>query len=262
MAHKKWRKKTYSNGREWDGFRPVEYTLSDSVWKLPIDRLVSSPSSEGVTRTPTTVGDAFKPFNGSYGKEGEPFSEIESNSPMGWLTVKTPSGEKRFCGSPFSVELLEALLRLRKAGNNPFLASWFYYDEDHLTDDRVARYAFFVVCKGKIVEECISFTDSTDSGFDPAIFSANDELPPVWTDEYDWCEAWTSFWYRNFYTETRTGQLIVLRPDEPAVYFYPEGRWKWKSIWAFARLERRLQNITYLLFALVVVALLALTHWW
>jgi len=33
-------------------------------------------------------------------------------------------------------------------------------------------------------------------------------------------EATERFWYRKFYTETMKGQLMVLRPDEPLLYFF------------------------------------------
>jgi hypothetical protein len=33
-----------------------------------------------------------------------------------------------------------------------------------------------------------------------------------------WKDARTRFWYRKFYTETRSGQLMVLRSDQPAIF--------------------------------------------
>ena len=38
---------------------------------------------------------------------------------------------------------------------------------------------------------------------------------PIWRSEPYEREAWEAYWYRKFYTETLTGQLMVLRPDEP-----------------------------------------------
>jgi len=34
----------------------------------------------------------------------------------------------------------------------------------------------------------------------------------IWGDEADWDEAETRYWYRKFYTETRTGQLMLCVP--------------------------------------------------
>ncbi len=268
---RKMKETTWSNKQEWDGFHPTAYTLDgDRIWKLPIDRVTENPTGEDspVTRTPTTVGDAFKPFNGWWREEGEQFVQVEGEPIVeiegggGEVTVKTSSGEERFLGSAFSARVLEVLLRLRKAGTNPFVASWFFFDSDRAYMDGTDSYKFFVVYHGKIVEEYANFSDSPDNGFDPKIFSTYDRADRFTFHEGDMREAWVSFWYRKFYTETGTGQLMVLRPDEPELYFYPEGRWKWQSTSAFARLEGRLQNISSLLIALVVIALLALIHWW
>jgi len=267
---RKLKKRTYSTGSEWDGFGPAAYTLGQGVWKLPIDRLVMDHSGEGdaVTRMPTTVGDTFKLYNGwlreedgrTIKVEGKPIGEIESDSGLGEegegiisvLTVKTSSGVERYSGSGFSVELLETLLRLRKAGTNPFTASWFFFDADHVRDDLHARYTFFVVQGDKIVEEHVSFSDYPGNGFDPAVLSTGDEYPPIWLGEEGRHEALVRLWYRKFYAETRTGQLMVLNPDKPDLYFYPEGRF------TSARLEGVLEKTNSLLWALLVIGLLIL----
>src|SRR5215469_11881279 len=41
-----------------------------------------------------------------------------------------------------------------------------------------------------------------------------------WRHDADWVEAEVKYWYRRFYSETRTGQLMVLRPDKPILYEY------------------------------------------
>ncbi|MGC2830624.1 MAG: hypothetical protein WB994_13375 [Candidatus Acidiferrum sp.] len=43
---------------------------------------------------------------------------------------------------------------------------------------------------------------------------------PIWHTHPYFDEALDRYWYRKFYTETMTGQLMVLRPDEPILYFY------------------------------------------
>ena len=43
---------------------------------------------------------------------------------------------------------------------------------------------------------------------------------PVWQSHRHFDEAFEIYWYRKFYTETMTGQLMVLRPDEPILYHY------------------------------------------
>jgi hypothetical protein len=55
------------------------------------------------------------------------------------------------------------------------------------------------------------------------MFAKHDHSEPIWCDEPDWDVAQAKFWYRKFYSETRTGQLMWLRPDNPVLFFY-EGR--------------------------------------
>lgn len=43
---------------------------------------------------------------------------------------------------------------------------------------------------------------------------------PIWRAEPYEHEAWETYWYRKFYTEVLTGQLMVIRPDEPILYRY------------------------------------------
>lgn len=166
-----------------------------------------------------------------------------------------------------------ALLELRRDGcGHALYAEWFWYDSDHPTEDLAYSYAFFVVCNDKIVSERVSFVDRRDSGFDPSAFEAADESQPVWRSHPDWQGALTQYWYRKFYRETRTGQLMVLRPDAPTLHYYPEGRW---NIGGLARtgiakalnlsplesvgdrLQWQLIKIQYLLWAIILLLALS-----
>jgi hypothetical protein len=91
-------------------------------------------------------------------------------------------------------------------------------------DDPHDAYTFFVVYNDRIVRERMSLFDSHDSGFNPSIF-AYDDRHDVWENDTAWRDASDRFWYRRFYQETRTGQLMVLRSDAPELYHLPEGRW-------------------------------------
>ena len=53
-------------------------------------------------------------------------------------------------------------------------------------------------------KENMSLPDWLRSGFDPAILIARDN-DPTWAAEESWSAAIDSFWYRKFYSETRTG---------------------------------------------------------
>jgi len=116
------------------------------------------------------------------------------------------------------------LLNFRKERINPLDTAWFFYDKDSVTDDPHDSYScFFVVHRDKIIRERFSFSDRSGSGFDPTIFTVDDS-EPIWSHDLAWRDARIRFWYRKFYTETRTGQLMVLRSDGPELYHYAEGR--------------------------------------
>lgn len=102
---------------------------------------------------------------------------------------------------------------------------WFWYDSDSVTDDPHETFSFFVVEKDAIVAEEIHFDDYRGNGFDPTLFELPSFEKRVWFREPDWYEANVKYWYRRFYKETRTGQLMVLRSDEPPLFYFEEGPW-------------------------------------
>jgi hypothetical protein len=55
-------------------------------------------------------------------------------------------------------------------------------------------------------------------GFDPSIFRVADSFKSTWRNDAAWEDARIRFWYRKFYSETRRGQLMVLRDDASALY--------------------------------------------
>lgn len=136
------------------------------------------------------------------------------------LKVKTENGEIVLKGPSFNCALLRELLALKAEGIEPFSSLWFWYDSDSCRDDPHETYSFFVVSGDKIVREDVSLSDYHDSGFDPTIFQSDNDADSLWFNDADWREARTRFWYRKFYKETRTGPLMVLRPDEPILYHY------------------------------------------
>jgi hypothetical protein len=256
---------------KWPNFRPVEYSLnSDVIFKIPINEL--RPSSDGgdLSTTPTTVGDAFKLFNGWLRKEGEEYVEIKGEPISeitylirGGLVLKTASGEKRFAGTRFAVQLLYLLLSLRKDGTNPYAARWFFYDKDYTIRDVGESFTFFVVCDGKIVHEKISFSwypYPAEERFDLTTIFNNqlEKSGPIWRNDQDWDAAEKLFWYRKFYTETKTGQLTLLRPDQPEIHCYPKDQWQWMLL---GFIDRRLQRTNILLTALFFLVFIAMVIW-
>jgi len=122
----------------------------------------------------------------------------------------------------FNCQLLKILMDFRSHGVDPFDAAWFWYAKACVLDDPHDSYSFFVVHHDKIVNERVNLSDAHNYGFDPTVFDP-DDTQPIWDDEKGWRDAHIRFWYRKFYRETTTGQLMVLRSDEPPLFHYPEG---------------------------------------
>jgi hypothetical protein len=70
----------------------------------------------------------------------------------------------------------------------------------------------------------------------------------------------TRYWYRKFYTETRIGQLMVLRPDDPQLFFYE--RAGSDVMGGIGVLQRSLLRIKFVLWILVIISMIDLViHW-
>src|SRR5579859_1715434 len=197
--------------KQWEGFRFAAYSLdSKKILALPLAK--KSAEKEQTEQTSTTVGDVYESLINQH-------FEIEPFSVLG-VRVTTDTEKWQFKGAQFNCDVLGELLRLSKDGVNPFSARWFWYDEDSCRDEPHEMYSFFVVYQDKIVRDNVSFSDYHGNGFDPAIFESDEGHDDIWRNDSEWREATTILWYRRFYSETRTGQLMVLRPDEPLLCHY------------------------------------------
>ncbi len=276
--------KTLSTGQEWGGFEGKAYFIDNLGWQIPINE-----TTNGLEKS-TTVGDAYLSlcFDGPprqrvadpieelrrLRKEGQTFEQAQHSiygpprSPrvlgtveqgVNGLAVTTGQDERRFGGTSFAADLLGAFLRLHKIGANPHDTIWFFYDKDFAAQDVGAAYAFFIVHSDKIVEERVLFWDWPKNGFDPRIFATREysgSQASIWSDDESWERADTAFWYRKFYAETKTGQLMVLRPDKPELYFWSVGGRAIED--RLAGIDGRLRRINLLLVVLVVIASLCL----
>ena len=104
------------------------------------------------------------------------------------------------------------------------------------------------------------FHDSIDSGFDPALFETADQSNWSWFGDRGWQDATTRFWYRKFYADTQTGQLMILRTDNPRLYYY-EGPSAGR-IGNLQMVANLLSKIYLLLWILVILAALELIFRW
>jgi hypothetical protein len=143
---------------------------------------------------------------------------------------------------------LRKLLVIVSEGVDIDRATWFYYDKDWSCDGD-ASHTFFVVYDGKVVDESCHFSSE-----EPLILKREQHLEPIWQSHPYFDEAFERHWYRRFYTETMTGQLMVLRPDEPILYHYERPQ--------VSDVERQLEFVTlvkmYRLLGIAIPLLMAL----
>jgi hypothetical protein len=109
---------------------------------------------------------------------------------------------------------VSTLAGLFKRDINPFIVRWFYYDHDW-SRDADECHVFFAVHDNKIVLEECHFSSE-----EPLVLHQDKEDEPIWHSHPEFDEAITRYWYRKFYSETMIGSLMVLRPDEPILYYY------------------------------------------
>ena len=219
--------------REWNGFHFTAYSLrSKKVWDLP---LIETRTVGGKPeKVPTTVGAVYESF---------PQAQVEIHA---------------FDGPSFNHELLGVLLHFRKDGIDPFKTWWFWYDINRCMEEPNDIYSFFVVYGEKIVHEQVQFSDNPRSGFDPSVFDALDDREQLYSNQTALYEADTRFWYRKFYTETRTGQIMVLRRDNPKLFDYESPQKVPDSTPLLENALGLLKKIHTLLWILIILACLML----
>ena len=109
---------------------------------------------------------------------------------------------------------MRELIGLTRQGIDPHGVMWFYYDNDW-SRGADESHIFFAVHGSKIVSESCHFSSE-----EPLILKQEKDVDPIWHSQPYFDQAWEVYWYRKFYSETMTGQLMVLRPDEPILYHY------------------------------------------
>lgn len=163
---------------------------------------------------PSTFGDAYSELIHSKIKEMPAFPILRDR-------YLTEEGEIELDCDWTLRATMRTLIQLAQQGVEPYGATWFYYDHDW-SRDADETYAFFVVCGSKIVSESCSFSSQ-----EPRVLKKAEEDPEsIWHSHPNFDQALEIYWYRKFYMETLTGQLMVLRPDEPILHHYerPQAR--------------------------------------
>lgn len=145
--------------------------------------------------------------------------EVERHyGPDGGDVYVTEAGKVQISGEETvglgTCDLLRELLELHHKGVDPFAARWFPYGSSHCED--VVVHSFFVLYDDKIVEEEFTFASFYPLVLErPALYKD----PEIHNRQYR-DEAYECYWYRKFYTETMAGQMMVLRSDEPWLYYF------------------------------------------
>jgi hypothetical protein len=232
---------------KWDGFEPKPYVLDfDKVEKL---QLKNAGSEEELT-----VGNILAKFQGQ---------KVEVDDQILELVLKSPTGELVIKGPHFHRDILAHLYKFADQGVSPFDVRWFYYDSDSCREDPQSAYYFFLVGGNKILDERVTLSDAIGNGFDPSVLEpAYDPTTAVWFGERAWHEANTKLWYRKFYTETRTGELMVLRTDAPELYHYSAGRAGVGLEGWLSDIRRALSGIKLAIWVLVALSVLQLWLRW
>ena len=109
---------------------------------------------------------------------------------------------------------IDTLVGLFKREINPVNVLWFYFDHDW-SRDADECHVFFAVHNNQIVLESCNFMSE-----EPRILVLQKDDNPIWHSHPYFDEAITRYWYRKYYSETKHGSLMVLRPDEPTLYYY------------------------------------------
>ena len=189
--------------------------LAPGVYYLDLEEVATFPLTDN--GQPSTFGDIYRKLRDAKivkvpdRMSGDPTFETEA----GEVTVGGEWGQSYVSGQLFIFNELRDLISLLADGIDPHRARWFYFGHDWSRDgDEI--FMFFVVYDGKIVRERVSFMHCY-----PRVLQKDKvDDDPIWHAERYEQAAWVTYWYRKFYTETLTGQLMVIRPDVPILYDY------------------------------------------
>ena len=229
----------------WEKFDPIGYSLNwERIFSIPAVAIYD----DGNPAT-TTVGKIVSEilpgrFNMPDEPKGTKAPVPESEKYMGSVTVKTPDGRTVRVESirgdvksaRFAAELVDGILRLFRITEEVSYCVLYFYEHDSGSDEATwwEHYKFFVVHADKIVLEAFELSSLCGDFFDhtvlvpmhntwpwriePAVGADDeDELTPGQNTGLRW-------WYRRFYTETRTGQVKVFWNERLYNYVPPERR--------------------------------------
>ena len=165
----------------------------------------------------------------------------------------TEAGDIEVEGEWTILSEMRMLIGLVKQDIDPYGVTWFYYSHDW-SRDADECHVFFAVHEDKIVLESCNFSSE-----EPLILKLEKEDDPIWHSHPHFDEALVRYWYNRSYTESITGKLMVLRPDEPILYYYqrPSTKDTVKDV-AFVTLIKTYRLLWVVVALLVAIALPAI----
>lgn len=174
------------------------------------------------------------------------YKEVEQHGVLGGDIYVTETAKVQIKGEGIEGDgtrgLLHALLELHRKGIDPFAATWFPYDSGRYMG--ATTHDFFVLYEGKIVEEMLGFPNHF-----PLVLQRPAHYENYGFNHQSFNEATECYWYRKFYTETMRGQLMVLRPDKPPLYFFKRPTCDWTGDATLAVLTK----LYYLLWVVIPI---------
>jgi hypothetical protein len=181
--------------------------LSPGMYSIHWENLKNIPLK--LNGEPSTLDAVYVKFVNSKIKD-----EIDEHSSFGRKKYVTDQGDLDIEAEWTVLSTIETLAGLFKKDINPVNVMWFYFDHDW-SRDADECYVFFAVHNDKIVLESCHFMSQ-----EPLILAQDKEDDPIWHSHPYFNEAVIRYWYRKYYSETKNGSLMVLRPDEPTLYYY------------------------------------------
>jgi hypothetical protein len=225
----------------------VEYYIGHEVMHLALIRSISGDAGES-----TSLGDVYKSFLNCQNLQVE-------ETGLGGVEVTRDGSKTTLTGKSFNCRMLRLMLEFRQEGINPFDTTWFWYGSDSATTYRHEPYLFFIVHKDKIVRDRVVIFDSLDEGFEPSIFDDNSDMKATWSTERAREKASVRLWYRKFYAETREGQLMLLRTDNPRRFYHDD--WHVPDLLGIASLLRKTYLLLWVLVILAFLIFLRFVRW-
>ena len=211
----------------WERFEPIAYELN---WEVVADLTLDIHDESG-TKTQTTIGELLREaMPGRYEGEGKKETPAVVDGAMSSYRLHLPSRVIHVDGlgdNHFPAQMLKHVIALfRMEGETDFRATLFYYDSEwgHYEDSWWERFWFFVVVGDGIVEPALEMSSLCEHDINDSV------VKRAWHVAEDWQtpghDTYLRWWYRRFYTETRSGQYMVLRTDAPRIFHYtpPEHR--------------------------------------